>query len=444
MKFKYILLNIRRNGVWYGIISVITMCVIFMLLLFSLMSGMTDELLKRTTTPLLDYHSVEIERNPEIDIYPRFFEQSHLEKVLTSFENIDYLFEASSTCFADIMALKPDNYTETMQSIPFTIKGITETTLVKEFISGQRFMISGEMLNENDFLSGNKNILISDEIAAINGLNIGDFVEIIISDYKEKFLIKGFFRETKKFVGTESNKLEIAANTFYIPISAMSEDFDKSISRIYLNFGENGPVKSFEKFINENNTYLEKYNLIASTKITLISEHERYLDKMQPIIESNRLFKILTVITCLCSIIFLSLLLIMFFISRKKQMAIMSALGISKNVLIGSIVTEIVLMIAVVSVIFMLILFPVVNNISNNMFNQTIEKTNESFYSASTLSNYSNSNSGIFIIEKNSLILIINSSVLVFITIVCVCMLSCFIVVRKTVNTELIQLFGRL
>lgn len=226
-----------------------------------------------------------------------------------------------------------------------TIKG-TNDTVIDLVNSGILKINEGRGFTEEEIKKADNVIIISEEVAAFNNLNIGDTIKMGIDlqnnrgDYfgftEDTYKIVGIFEAKKEYERDENGELMELANkyldTIYMPNDSLQnihlkimqekekhniEEYDnfRSVAIYYLNSKEN-----LDNFKNENTLKLPKGFAFAdnSSNLTTLSG---------PIQNMEDIADTIVKASIIASVIVIGLIMILFCKERKQEMGIYLALG---------------------------------------------------------------------------------------------------------------------
>lgn len=223
------------------------------------------------------------------------------------------------------------SYTEFGAAAPYDVT--LNSKLDTNFLNGTYTLEEGRHITADDSYA----VMISKELAEKNSLSVGDSITMysLDVDAQDTFKIVGIFSGTE---GTNKEAIsldQIPANRGYMDLKSYNEIFGTSTKLgsmdVYVNSAENSrkvldAIKKLPELKDKTFTFEihnENFNLISNP----LSSLQKMLDTAIRAI-------------ALISIIIVTLLLVLWTRSRKKEVGILLAVGRSKGEIIGQFLTE--------------------------------------------------------------------------------------------------------
>ncbi len=275
----------------------------------------------------------------------------------------------------------------------FDILGAYKRT-VKEQDDGSIKITSGKTFTDEDIKNGNNVILVSEQVASKNKLNVGDKIKLgsQIDIYsvnsqvvEEEYEIIGIFEtKTEYEKDITGNLIEIESNyvdTIYMPNDAIKNIHDKVITEVkkqevdsYDAFSiitnyELNSIDEMEEFKSENLPNLPKGYVFEDNSESISSV-------IVPMNNMKDLSNIIVYASIVASIIIIGLISILFCKERKKEMGIYLALGEKKINIALQLLIETLLVSVIAITISIFTGNMIAKNVSNKMLQNKIVEQN--------------------------------------------------------------------
>lgn len=313
-----------RSMVFVGIYSLLT----FILVLVFVINALAQIQIKSAVGPLGNSVKVSSSTNESrITVNQAQYISDNFDVVVN--------YHAQSSCLCSLPNIEHFNVEAQEDPFklydPFTLLAVTSTDTVKEFYSGNRVIIAGTGITREDNDNGLLKILVSDELAKLNALSIGDPIQLQIKTiyskdtYELTVYVGGFFEDTITIAPNAVYNYQLADNEIYIPLSVYEYLLRNSTNQIV-------PQKMYFELANTSRstvTALElrlrnvQYQNTKDLKLSLFSpDTEAYA--------MIKLTKTLYIVITIVLVCFLSTLLGVLFWnmnSRSDEIAIYCALG---------------------------------------------------------------------------------------------------------------------
>ena len=241
-------------------------------------------------------------------------------------------------------------------SDPYAHRVIACTSMqtIDSVISGSIYMVSGNGITEDDQRQAKCKVVVSDAYAKKNNIGIGD--SLILSwqmsgadDVEQEFVIGGIYQISDTLVQDAKYNYQIAENTVFIPLSTHriiqnNEFLSLNSLYFYLKHNNEATVKRLEERFHEigfDNIELKLYTPenVAASIAKLLS-----------------VLRVTSVVVMLCGILVLFVVIFLNIQSRKKEIAILIAVGKPYLHIVRSLFIE-VLVIGALSAVNAVLLF---------------------------------------------------------------------------------------
>lgn len=275
----------------------------------------------------------------------------------------------------------------------FDILGAYKKT-VKQQDDGSIKITSGKTFTDEDIKNGNNVILISEQVASKNKLNVGDKIKlgsqvnicsVDSTIVEEEYEIIGIFEtKTKYEKDTDGNLITIESDyvdTIYMPNDAIKNIHDKVVSEVkkqeiddYDPFSivtkyQLNSIDELEEFKSENLSNLPKGYVFEDNSESVSSV-------IVPMNNMKDLSNIIVYASILASIIIIGLISILFCKERKKEMGIYLALGEKKMNIALQLLIE-TLLVSVIAITISIFTGNILaKNVSNKMLQNQITEQN--------------------------------------------------------------------
>ena len=275
----------------------------------------------------------------------------------------------------------------------FDILGAYKKT-VKEQDDGSIKITSGKTFTDEDIKNGNNVILVSEQVASKNKLNVGDKIKLgsQIDIYsvnsqvvEEEYEIIGIFEtKTEYEKDITGNLIEIESNyvdTIYMPNDAIKNIHDKVITEV-----KKQEVDSYDAFSIITNYELNSIDEIEEFKSDNLpnlpkgyvfeDNSESISSVIVPMNNMKDLSNIIVYASIVASIIIIGLISILFCKERKKEMGIYLALGEKKINIALQLLIETLLVSVIAITISIFTGNMIAKNVSNKMLQNKIVEQN--------------------------------------------------------------------
>lgn len=275
----------------------------------------------------------------------------------------------------------------------FDILGAYKKTVLQQDDNSIK-IISGNSFTDEDIKNGNNVILISEQVANKNKLNVGDKIKLgsQIDPYsansqiiEEEYEIIGIFETKSQYEkDTDGNLVEIESqyvDTIYMPNDAIKNIHDKVITEIkkqgtdaydtfsIINKYQLNSIDVVEEFKSENLNNLPKGYVFEDNSESINSV-------TGPMNNMKDLSNIIVYASIVASIIIIGLISILFCKERKKEMGIYLALGEKKKNIAMQLLFETLLVAIIAITISVFTGNMIAKNVSNKMLQNQITEQN--------------------------------------------------------------------
>lgn len=254
----------------------------------------------------------------------------------------------------------------------FTIKGYSSYESMTDFIKGAYTITSGEV--NNDFTSNN--CVISEELAELNSLNVGDKITLI-NPLNEKLTyelnITGIYKENSENANSMVNMFTSSANTIITNtnvVNKISEDYDDISLTITPTFILNGQdvIEAFTKEVEEKG--LSEYYSISDNVETVKSATKS--------INNVKTFaKTFLIITLIIGGIVLFLINMINIRERKYEIGVLRTIGMKKSLVTLQFMMELLIVTLIGLILGAGIGATCSVPVANNLLSNEIENANE-------------------------------------------------------------------
>ena len=273
------------------------------------------------------------------------------------------------------------------------IYGNTETSLNDKFRSGAFELVSGRHITADD----NQKVLISDELAAKNGLELGDTVAISIRNRHLGWWDLRKYDPAKVLAEWKLGIVGIFHVNGYQPTGEHVEEYlmtynwlltsENMISQIHTAWYDNYLVDNICPFTFNSLTFfvddparlteiveqVKNLNLQDSQYLRIFLDDTMYKSTVDPLNSIRNLVAGLVAAIVVGCMIVLLIVFTMWVRSRRQEVAIYLSLGIGKFRILGQFVLEAVIVAVLALVVALPVGIPVANAIGNQMLTSTIE-----------------------------------------------------------------------
>lgn len=275
----------------------------------------------------------------------------------------------------------------------FDILGAYKKTVLQQDDNSIK-IISGNSFTDEDIKNGNNVILISEQVANKNKLNVGDKIKLgsQIDPYsansqvvEEEYEIIGIFETKSQYEkDTDGNLVEIESqyvDTIYMPNNAIKSIHDKVITEVkkqgtdaydafsIINKYQLNSIDVVEEFKSENLNNLPKGYVFEDNSESISSV-------TGPTNNMKDLSNIIVYASIVASIIIIGLIMVLFCKERKKEMGIYVALGERKKNIAMQLLFETLLVAIIAITISVFTGNMIAKNVSNKMLQNQITEQN--------------------------------------------------------------------
>jgi len=202
---------------------------------------------------------------------------------------------------------------------------------------------NGRYLNKNDNDHASKVCMISEEVALLNNISIGESIDIQIVSKDEtpftKFEVVGIFKDEiwrSEYGNLSQNS---SKNKIFIPVNTYESMYENNFDYLF-NFQvklDNELYKEIENFANNYNVVVNNY---MPSDIKLIKVADLYSSQNKGIHSLSAFFNTLQIIVILVSLLVLFAFVCSLVNSRKNEIGVYMALGIEKHEILKSVLLE--------------------------------------------------------------------------------------------------------
>lgn len=225
-------------------------------------------------------------------------------------------------------------------------------------------------LVEGEFAKNEKEIVINQHLAELNRIEIGDELHLICGNEDVGAIVTGFYLNGNERKQTESvltvNRIENQIYTGIAFVSEMGADtYEKMI--VYVD----DPEQLFET--------ADNIRAVLGENIGVSTQDTMYQKMKLSMIQTERVTKLVFVLTVVTSVFVTLMLLCMWMRNRKVEIAVFVSLGISKIEVFLQMLTEIVLIYSLGSVLSAIVFYAVTPFLSEIMGNTAGVRMNIAF-----------------------------------------------------------------
>ena len=275
----------------------------------------------------------------------------------------------------------------------FDIYGAFKKTVIQQE-DGSIKIISGNSFADENIKNGDNVILVSQEVAIKNKLEVGDKIKLgsQINIYsadsttvEDEYTIIGIFETSKSYErDTEGNLVEIESqyvDTIYMPNEAVKNIHNKVITeREKQNVDDYDPFSIETKYQLNSIDDIEEFkseNLNALPKGYVFEDNSESISSVTgPMNNMKDLSNIIVYASIIASIIIIGLISILFCKERKKEMGIYLALGERKKNIAMQLLFETLLVAIIAITISVFTGNMIAKNVSNKMLQNQITEQN--------------------------------------------------------------------
>ncbi len=257
----------------------------------------------------------------------------------------------------------------------FRITAYNDSSFNDEFLSGDKKIIEGEMVHEDSL---DNSIVISEQVALINDINLDDEVVFLNLDGEETtFIVTGIYEDNT--VSDSSNIMNINAlnssnvvyttiNTIQYLISDSTESFKGMssglVSKFYLN-----SISDIDSF------YEEAIELGLDDSYVINSNEDEITAKLTPIEQISKFGGMFVIVVIVVGIIILSVINLLNIRERKYEIGVLRSIGMSKWKVALNLLTETFIVALVSLIIGISLSFVLSQPVTDYMLKEQIETT---------------------------------------------------------------------
>ncbi len=289
-----------------------------------------------------------------------------------------------------------EQYKITNQSVP--VIGTDLLECIFEFHQNRAYVVKGRSFTEDEYKNGKKVCIISEALATINKLQVGDAIPLAFYKGYETFLenyynppadvyspLAGFCTEVEPFeiIGIyrradlwSDNSYAFTPNTIFVPNKAIKCEAFTADSGIFSTIVlENGSIDKIQAYANE-----------AGYGDILFCYDQGYSNIKDTLADFLSTSRILLVIGTLAWIAMLILFIVLYVIRLKRTAGMMLSLGSGRKITIIHILISTLTLVLIASVISGLLGFCLVGNVTDYVYNQALSNSVNSSFSANVTS----------------------------------------------------------
>ncbi len=260
----------------------------------------------------------------------------------------------------------------------FRLQAVTSMDILGEVYSGSLTMVEGSMITEQNNENRDNKIVISDTLAQQQGLSIGDTVSVcmfslyrdeaalVVGGYGEErysytYIIGGIYHNEEDNLNSVNRPWLVNANKVYVPITTVEDISRNSSIQLYYNNTNLSAIIDNPLLIPDSlNLHLSDMDAAEALEEELgqlgFLQEVRLTKYMSDASSSPsaRLSQIIaTVVVGVVAAGFVAFLLILFFNmnARRRELAMLSALGKRRSAIAGSFFLEVILLTALAAVL---------------------------------------------------------------------------------------------
>lgn len=337
-------------------ISMLVLSAVLMGVLY--LRQITDESISRMIGPLGG--TIEVRSDEQMRINTkRIYQLDEGFDVITGLHTSTDIFANVS----DIISIKPpvaenkqeeDGWYSTKGD--FTLCATTSTDILEVFYSGDCVITEGVGITSADTESKALKAVLSRELADLNSIKLGD--TITVDAYSEigeiepiTLTVGGIYEYTQPIISTAKYSFQMPQNLIYAPLSTITYYFDKSESFLFSDYlfldmtnTSKGYVTALESRLND---FAGSYFGAGVTKVRKITLHS-----FTPKNEAGALFRmsqilgISVVAVVVCMIVSLTLIISFHINARRRELAVLCALGAKRSSVARMMVFEMLIVFA--------------------------------------------------------------------------------------------------
>ena len=269
---------------------------------------------------------------------------------------------------ADAEILTKEGGTGT-QRAQFTLVGVTDPATFDPFLNGDYKMLDGDALSLN---SAGNNILINEELAIMNALIVGDFIQMVNPlnpDSTIDFTISGVYSDESEANATSMNWFSKSANQLITNYNYVLSVYESSIENsetpligtyahtFYLT--DYDKIDAFEAFIKSSG--LNPYYMLR----TNASELDKIMQPLENLNNFTSMFFILVLVVGSTILLIINMINIR---ERKYEIGVLRAIGMKK----GTVAKQFLIELSIVTLVAMVIGISVGQFLSEPIGNQLL------------------------------------------------------------------------
>lgn len=239
----------------------------------------------------------------------------------------------------------------------FMLVACTDMSCCDEFFGGRAELVSGSLISDSDNENSYLKIVISDKLAELNGLSLGDDITLnmysmfsdfdtsvyyssqpAFADWFRTYTIGGIYKNISSSSYTASSAYLLDDNRVYIPISTITDYTENELSYNYYLISSPLSAKFDNPVLIPDSTYLflndigdigkaeDAINKIGFAKDIKLTEFVSDASS-SPAARLSKIMYIMIALTVVAGFSILALIILFYMNSRKREFAVLSALG---------------------------------------------------------------------------------------------------------------------
>ncbi len=377
--------NIIRSPQRSFVLILLLFALITVLLLLLCVHGVVSDSLEESVGPLSD--AVRVTSTYD---YPRIT-LGQAKRIEGAF-GIILEHHAITSAYCDFIGLNvfeaPDVEGVTDIYAPLTITGVTSLDIVSDFYSGERFISSGGPIKRSDNESKKLMIVISKELAELNGLKIGDAIRVRAEHdsstaVKEEILyVSGIYTSTISLSQNVVYDHQMPGNQVYIPMSVFTYLYEDII-------GKEGEITLSELYYTMKDTGREAVDALQTRLRSIVSFSGTgdirltafaSRDDASMLRDLSRSINISIVAVVICFVISLAAVLIWNVQSRMREIGTYCALGAKRGTVARMLSRETVILLITALILSAFLCFLIINFFGGQLYSLvSLERDNLKF-----------------------------------------------------------------
>jgi len=359
MTIKNALKNIIRSPMRTVLIILIQVGVGLILIYSLITSDAVNMLLKRVEIPLKGYYKFNVEMPKLFEGMYEFRDLKYISPELSDNKYTDDFFAISfASADSDLISIKTKG--AMTKNTDFTIIGIDNINYLQEFISGEKYLVSGKLPEKSE-------IIIDEQLAKMNSVGINDEINVFMENYEEvdtiiiqkTFTISGLYKNAIQPSENEKSVANIRNNTMYTAVDNIAEN--AYVLELYIK------TSTPEKVLNSIDN-----SMISHFPLTLISVDNFNNARNLSVSDIRNMSRNINIFIFVSSVMILGLISFYIISKRRKEIGVLIALGTKKVQIIMQffIETLIVFFISMIIIASFSFLF------SDNFIDKTVSEIN--------------------------------------------------------------------